>query len=97
GVGGGTLAGGTYLPVDAAGDLFLPGHAVPEGYLVEPHDGEGITADDVRRLIEQGIAEANQVRAQIRLPFDERTRMVFAVTDKTGEVLGLYRMPDATV
>ena len=23
--------------------------------------------------------------------------MVFAVTDRTGEVLGLYRMPDATV
>ena len=28
---------------------------------------------------------------------DARTRMVFAVTDLTGNVLGLFRMPDATV
>ena len=27
----------------------------------------------------------------------ERTRMVFSVTDRDGEVVGLYRMPDATV
>src|SRR5205085_11877412 len=27
----------------------------------------------------------------------DRTRMVFAVADATGEILGLYRMPDATV
>src|SRR5205085_2012395 len=48
-------------------------------------------------IIQQGIAEANQVRAQIRLPEGDRSRMVFAVADSTGAVLGLYRMPDATV
>src|SRR5207244_10826363 len=58
-------------------------------------------------IVAQRIAESNRVRPQIRLstnPFsnisplsDERTRMVFAVTDSTGAVLGLYRMPDATV
>src|SRR5207248_7067295 len=62
-----------------------------------PHDGVGITAAQVAQMIEQGIAEASQVRAQIRLPLGNRTRMVFAVADSTGAVLGLYRMPDATV
>src|SRR5207237_2202845 len=32
----------------------------------------------------------------IRLPLGQRYRMVFAVTDTNGEVLGLYRMNDAT-
>ena len=62
-----------------------------------PHAGVGITAAEVATIIAHGIAEANQVRAAIRLPLGDRTRMVFAVTDSTGEVLGLFRMPDATV
>ena len=87
---------GTFLKVNSAGDLFLQGRSVPEGYLVTPHAGFGLSADDVRRIIEQGVAEAYTERAQIRLPSDERTRMVLAVTDETGAVLGLFRMPDAT-
>ena len=47
-------------------------------------------------IVTRGIATANRTRAAIRLPLDSRTRMTFAVTDSTGEVLGLYRMPDAT-
>src|SRR4029077_9278724 len=70
---------------------------VAEGYLVTPHDGVGITAAQVRQIIQQGIDQANRTRAAIRLPLDSRTRMVFAVTDATGEVLGLFRMPDATI
>ncbi len=96
GVGLGSGAG-TFEPVDPAGDRFLSGQTVPSGYLVTPHAGGGLTADDVRRLIEQGIAQANSTRAQIRLPADERTRMVFAVSDANGNILGLYRMPDATI
>ncbi len=56
-----------------------------------------LTADDVSAMINRGIAEAKRVRAAIRLPLNSQTRMVFAVTDNTGEVLGLFRMPDATV
>jgi uncharacterized protein GlcG (DUF336 family) len=97
GVGLGNPASGTNEPVDAAGTLFKPGVTVPDGWLVLPHDGVNLTAADVLKMIEQGIAEANQVRAQIRLPEGDRTRMTFAVTDSTGAVLGLYRMPDATV
>ncbi|MBY0229546.1 MAG: heme-binding protein, partial [Gemmataceae bacterium] len=36
-------------------------------------------------------------RAAIRLPFNSQTRMVFAVADRQGEIVGLFRMPDATV
>ncbi len=97
GVGAGTLAGTTFQPVDDAGDTFKPGVTPPSGYLVKPHAGVGISAADVRRIIRQGIQEAQRVRAQIRLPDDERTRMVFAVADRTGAVLGLYRMPDSTI
>jgi uncharacterized protein GlcG (DUF336 family) len=95
GVGKGSVAG-TFLPVDAAADLFLAGTTVPTGWLVTPHAGGGLTAADVRTMITQGIALANQTRAQIRLPANQSTRMVFAVCDSAGDVLGLYRMPDST-
>ncbi|MES2789756.1 MAG: heme-binding protein [Planctomycetota bacterium] len=72
------------------------GKAVPTGWLVAAHDGVGLTAADVTKIINQGITEANRVRAAIRGPLGTRTKMVFAVTDTTGEVLGLYRMDDAT-
>jgi uncharacterized protein GlcG (DUF336 family) len=92
-----SLAGDTDLPVDLAGDPYLNGSVVPEGWLVTPHDGTGITAADVVRIITQGINQANQTRAAIRLPLDSTTRMVFSVSDKNGNILGLYRMPDATI
>jgi uncharacterized protein GlcG (DUF336 family) len=97
GINGGNPSSGSNVPVDGTGDLLLSGQPVPEGWLVTPHDGVGITAAQVQQIIDQGIAEANLVRAQIRLPIGERTRMVFAVADSQGNVLGLYRMPDATV
>jgi len=72
---------------------------VPEGWLVLPHDAADgtIKAADVTAIINRSIAEANQVRAAIRLPLDRTTRMVFAVADRQGNILGLFRMPDATV
>jgi uncharacterized protein GlcG (DUF336 family) len=76
---------------------LLPGLPVPTGWLVTPHDGVGITAAEVSRIIQQGIAQANLTRAAIRLPASSGVRMVFAVTDRTGDVVGLYRQPDATV
>jgi uncharacterized protein GlcG (DUF336 family) len=75
----------------------LPGLPAPDGWLVTPHAGAGFSAADVTTIINQGIATATRARAGIRLPLGSRTRMVFAVTDLTGEVLGLYRMPDATM
>ncbi|REJ92432.1 MAG: hypothetical protein DWQ35_12225 [Planctomycetota bacterium] len=80
------------------GDVTRDGLIVPEGWLVTPHASavDDITAADVEQIIMQGILAAEEVRAAVRLPLNSRTRMVFAVTDSTGEVLGLYRMQDAT-
>ena len=88
---------GTNVPVDANGDTLLAGQPVPYGWLVLPHDGSGLTAADVEAIVARGIATANRTRAQIRTPFNNTTRMVFAVSDENGNILGLYRMPDATV
>ncbi len=104
-LGGGTgLNSGLDMPVKGAATV-LRGHSVPEGWLVNPHASavDAILGEDVERIIRQGIDEANLVRAAIRLDVSNnfkpgvRTKMVFAVTDSTGEVLGLYRMKDATV
>ena len=87
-------------PVDPpAGELpHIAGMPVPDGWLVEPRaaaDGS-LTADEVRQIIWDGVDEAERVRAAIRLPLGTRTRMVLSVSDKNGEILGLFRMPDAT-
>ncbi len=80
--------------------LYRAGLPLPDGWLVMPHGSGSLTASDVERIINQAIAEADRVRAQIRLQSNgrpgARTRMVFAVTDLDGKVLGLFRMPDAT-
>ena len=89
------------VPLQAGDDGFhRAGQAPPEGWLVLPHssaDPNGLTAQDVEQIIIQGIKEANRVRAQIRLPIGVRSKMVFAVSDSDGNILGLFRMPDATV
>ena len=83
------------------GTLELPGTSVSSGFLVTPHADPGaggtLTAAQVTQMINQGIATAKKTRAQIRLPVGSHTNMVFAVTGVDGDVLGLYRMPDATV
>jgi uncharacterized protein GlcG (DUF336 family) len=88
---------GTNEPIDAKGSKLAGGAPVPDGWLVTPHAGGGLTADDVTRIIQQGVAQAGITRAAIRLPLGSRTRMIFAVSDEAGDILGLYRMPDATV
>lgn len=90
----------------APGVTYRAGEPVPDGWLVPAKDSEvllddgvtpELTAADVETIITQAIDEANLVRAGIRLPIGSRTRMVFSVADRAGNVLGLYRMPDATV
>jgi len=85
-------------------DLHLAGMPVPHGWLVAPQDSAipgGLTAVDVKQMIDAGVNQANATRAAIRLKADFRpgatTRMVLAVADTHGNVLGLYRMPDATI
>jgi uncharacterized protein GlcG (DUF336 family) len=75
----------------------LNGGLPPEGDLVGPTAGASLTQADVANIISQAVATAQVTRAVIRLPPESRTRMTIAVTDLDGTVLGLHRMPDATV
>jgi uncharacterized protein GlcG (DUF336 family) len=103
---------GVDMQIKPDGTLYQAGTAVPEGWLVLPHDSTNdvnIKAADVEKVIKDGIAQAEITRAAIRLNVlaapDElslfrpgaRTKMVLAVSDSKGDVLGLYRMKDATV
>ena len=93
GFGPGTFSGGfVFLPKDS------PGPA-PDGDLIEPRDGPlgGLSQNEVRRIIDAGIAQANLTRAVIRLPSGSRAKFVFAVADLDGTIIGLNRMPDATI
>ena len=96
-VGQGNPNDGINEPVDTTGDTLLNGRAEPSGWLVLPHSGVGITQQQVEQIITQGITQADLTRAAIRLPAGVRAQFVFAVTDQDGNVVGLYRQPDATV
>jgi uncharacterized protein GlcG (DUF336 family) len=90
---------GTDQPVAPGPVLLLPGQTQAAGWLVAPTASSfagGLTAAQVRRIITQGINQANQTRAQIRVQ-PTSTKMVLAVADKDGALLGVYRMPGATV
>lgn len=71
----------------------------PEGELIPAMDGPvgGLTATQVTAIINNAVATANQTRAQIRLPIGVRAKMVIAVSDLDGTLIGLYRMTDSTV
>lgn len=108
GLGGGVFSGTLQpvQPVSEGGATSLAGQAVAEGWLVAPHDSPtdpNLKAADVQRIIEAGRIEADRTRAAIRLNIDNgfrpgaETRMVLAVADTNGELLGLFRMPDATI
>jgi uncharacterized protein GlcG (DUF336 family) len=85
---------GTNQPVTSGGATALDGMPQAAGWLVPPKNGSVLTAAQVQRIIEQGIRQATVTRAQIRIP-TTFSRLIFAVADFDGELLGLYRMPDA--
>ena len=71
----------------------------PEGDLIAPTTGPlgGLSVSDVRQILDNAEATANTTRAAIRLPIGSRTKMVIAVADLDGTIIGLRRMPDSTV
>jgi uncharacterized protein GlcG (DUF336 family) len=90
---------GTFNPADfTVGPVASPGPP-PEGELIAAMDGPlgGLTAAQVTSIINNAVATANVTRAQIRLPIGVRAKMVIAVSDLDGTLIGLYRMTDATV
>ena len=91
----GPVAGtGSYL-VAASNSQGQP----PEGDLIPPAAGPlgGLSAADVTQVLDNAEATANTTRAAIRLPLGSKTRMVIAVADLDGTIIGLRRMQDSTV
>jgi len=89
---------GTFTGTFLVGPVASTGQP-PEGDLVAPAAGPvgGLSASDVQGILVNAEATANQTRALIRLPLGSRTRMVIAVADLDGTIIGLRRMTDSTV
>jgi uncharacterized protein GlcG (DUF336 family) len=90
-------------PGDFSGDFILsprdtprPG-GVPDGYLVGPLGSAELAPEEVDRIVRQAEAQANRTRAAIRLPLGSPTKMMISVADLRGNMLAIFRMPDATV
>jgi uncharacterized protein GlcG (DUF336 family) len=71
----------------------------PEGDLITPATGPlgGLSAADVKQILDNAEATANTTRAAIRLPLGSKAKMVIAVADLDGTIIGLRRMQDSTV
>ena len=96
-------AGFSAGPVAGAGTFLMPAKnsqgQPPEGDLIAPANGPlgGLSAMDVKQILDNAEATANTERAAIRLPLGSRTRMAIAVADLDGTIIGLRRMVDSTV
>src|SRR5580700_7127200 len=96
-------AGVSVGPVAGAGSFFVaPANSTgqpPEGDVIAPAAGPlgGLSASDVQTVLANAEATANDTRAAIRLPIGSRARMVIAVADLDGTIIGLRRMQDSTV
>jgi len=96
-------AGASGGPVTGAGSFFVaPRNSAgqpPEGDLVTPAAGPlgALSAAEVQTILDNAEATANVTRAAIRLPIGSRARMVIAVADLDGTIIGLRRMQDSTV
>jgi len=94
----GSVSGGL-VPVAPGGVDLLAGQPQPDRWLVGPTASSfpgGLSAAQVEQIIDQGIARAAKTRAQIRLQ-PTFAKMVLSVADLDGRLLGVFRMPDATV
>src|SRR6266481_5256983 len=90
-------------PVAGAGSfLVAPANSQgqpPEGDLILPAAGPlgGLSAADVKQILDSAETTANTTRAAIRLPLGSKARMVIAVADLDGTIIGLRRMQDSPV
>jgi uncharacterized protein GlcG (DUF336 family) len=76
------------------------GIQAPEGYILGPRGSSvagGLSADDVRQIVDRSVDVALRTRAMIRLPINQPARMTISISDETGAILALYRMADGTV
>jgi uncharacterized protein GlcG (DUF336 family) len=92
-------------PVMAGDQRSIDGQPDPIGWLIGPRGDprtdlgpdEKLSRADVIRVVTQGIEAANRTRAAIRLPAGTPTKMVLAVSNLDGLILGTYRMSDAPI
>lgn len=89
---------GTFTGTFLVGPVASTGQP-PDGDLVTPSAGPigGLSAAEVQQILNNAETTANQTRAAIRLPLGSRARMVIAVVDLDGTIIGLRRMTDSTV
>jgi uncharacterized protein GlcG (DUF336 family) len=86
-------------------DPTVPAAApVPGGYLVgplaasdAPPGAAPLSQAEVDDIVQTAFASALRTRAAIRLPLQQRTAMMLAVSDTEGNLLAVFRMDDATV
>jgi uncharacterized protein GlcG (DUF336 family) len=57
----------------------------------------GLTADQSRTLLMEGLKVANRARAQIRRPVGSQARVTISVVDTNGVILGMARTRDAPI
>jgi uncharacterized protein GlcG (DUF336 family) len=93
-------AGSSSGSFSAAGLVFPPrdGRQAPEGYLIGPRGSTvagGLSLEEVRRIVDQSVAQGNRTRAQVRLPYGQTASFIIAITDQVGNILAEYRMTDS--
>ena len=78
------------------------GQVAPDGWIVGPKDATDnppgaapLTAAEVQSIVENAVAQAQQARSAVRLPSGTAVSVVHAITDSNGELIGLFRQPDA--
>jgi uncharacterized protein GlcG (DUF336 family) len=59
--------------------------------------GSILTEADVRQIIRQAAGQAARTRAAIRRPIGSPARVFISVVDTNGNVLGIWRTPEATL
>jgi uncharacterized protein GlcG (DUF336 family) len=93
---------GSYPGIDTV--LVEPrrGDVAPDGWIVGPKDAtdgdqvpDPLTAAEVQQIVEAAVAEAQNTRSAVRLPGGGPTSVVHAIADTKGELIGLFRQPDA--
>ncbi len=79
--------------VNTAGAVRYP----PIASLAPTPAAGGLTANEVRILLREGLKVAQRARAQIRRPVGSAVRVSISIVDLAGNVLGFVRSPDAPV
>lgn len=91
---------GTTQAAAATGSFVIgpgPGGCAPNRYLAGPKASAELSQSEVDTIVRRSVAAAQKTRGYIRLPLNSYARMVIAVSDLSGNLLAIYRMPDATI